>query len=941
MSAPSRLIATPFTALALLLCAVGPARAEDDAREYRKLVLDNGLRVLLASDPKVNTSAASMAVGIGANADPADAQGLAHFLEHMLFLANEKYPELNSYSEFLRSRGGGSNAYTSQDHTNYHFQVNHEALPEALDRFAQFFISPTLDYEYAQREVMAVNSEHQKNTMDDTWRLMQLQRAHLRPGHPANKFSTGNAEILAEAKEEVLRGFFEAYYKPDNMALAVLSDRSLDDLERVVRERFAGIAPGEAKPWSAPSDLLEEAKGLRLLKVVPVKDLRQLQIFFEVPPQHAHALTKISNLVGMTMGDEGKGSLLSYLKARGLATFLSAGVGGTRYYNSCQVTVGLTPQGLEQWREVLKLCFAYTRMLQRSGFPRHVWEEAKTLAELEDRYAAKPEGTQAAIGLANAVLEHGLEVADRVAVTFEEPDPAAYQALVDALRPEKALAFLVAKGLETDKAETYYGTDYSLAVDEALAGELAEVEVPEGLHLPLPNRFVPDDVTLVPEQPVRIQQDEGVTLWYAQDTEFRRPKVALHLHILSPQAYASEKAAALTGLYAAMLQEQLNELAYPAMMAGLSYSLQPTRKGLLLTVAGYSDSAFELLTIVGESLRGELDAAAFDRVLLRSLEGAKNFPLGQAYMVVNDLVREVALEQYVMARETVPVLEGATLEQLQAHVKELLARTHIEGLCAGNLTADQAREAVAELRAAIGSEPFDPALAHQDAVLWLGDAREGEPVDLVLKEVGATDQACLRLDYQVGRSDVKTRMAAEVIGRALSNPFYTEMRTKQKLGYIVFSGTLNRENVQNLVFLIQSGSHRPEELQARADACIEVLPQLFAQMPAAQFEAIRASLIEDRRKKPKSIAEKAGLFWAGAFEKEGDFAWIEDEVRALQSLDQEEVAQLLARTVAPNMRRRVVYLLRAAQHGPFEEADGIDLETFGEGRTYLREKAGH
>jgi len=60
--------------------------------------------------------------------------GLAHFLEHMLFMGTEKYPEENDYSKFLAENGGSSNAYTSSDHTNYYFDVSPKELNGALDR---------------------------------------------------------------------------------------------------------------------------------------------------------------------------------------------------------------------------------------------------------------------------------------------------------------------------------------------------------------------------------------------------------------------------------------------------------------------------------------------------------------------------------------------------------------------------------------------------------------------------------------------------------------------------------------------------------------------------------------------------------------------------------------------------------------------------------------
>lgn len=919
-----------------LLGLTATAAIAEDPRDFRKITLDNGLRVLLVSDPDVNEGAASMAVGVGANGDPKGSAGLAHFLEHMLFLKNDKYPELNSYSNFLQSRGGGSNAYTSQDHTNYHFQVSDDALPEALDRFAQFFVSPILDWQYAEREMQAVNAEHQKNTMDDTWRLMQLQRQQIKAGHPGRGFSTGNAETLKDAKEEVLRGFFNDYYKPGNMGLAVISKRPLDELERIVRERFDPIPAGEAKPWSMSADILDPADGLRLLKVIPVKDSRQLSLYVEVPPQFPNALSHIDSLVGMTMGDEGPGSLLSYLKAKGLANSLSAGCGGTRFYSSCSITVGLTEQGLAQWETVLESCFAYFKLLRESGFPQTQWEEMKTLAELSHAYGAQPEGTGAAIAYANAIIEHGLELSDKLDITFQQPDPQAWQALVDALRPENTVAFLVAKGQDTDKHETYYGTEYS---ESMITGDafkkLQDVKVPEGIHLPKPNPFVPKNTSVLPEQPVLIQKDDAVTLYYAQDTEFDRPKATIQMNILSPAVQPNPKTAALNGLLMAVLNEQLNEFAYPALMAGLGYSLSTNSKGIWISASGYSDSVFPLLSRLAKALRGDLNPETFARVKARQIDAIKNQPLGQAYQVLTEFTRELNVKDYVMPSEALPEVEAATLEAVLAQRDALLAQTHIEALCAGNLTADQARAVVAEVQGILGSKPFDPDKVEDSKVLWLG---EGD--DLVYKATGETDQHCLRIDYQVGKSDVKTRMAAQVIGRALSNPFFTEMRTKQKLGYIVFSGALNRRNVETLVFLVQSGSFDPDDMRQRADTFIATLPEWFAALPDEQFEAIRASLIEDREKEPKSIAEKAGEFYDSAFDKDCNFDWIQDEIAALRALDRETVNKLIAETVSPDTRRRIVYEL-AAKGFTFKEPGNVELGKIGEGRTYIDEDEGY
>ena len=147
-----------------------------DLSETKILTLDNGLDVIIVSNPKYNISAASMNVKVGSLSDPKEAQGLAHFLEHMLFLGTEKYPDVEDYKMYLSNNGGYSNAYTAEDHTNYLFEVIHDAYEGALDRFSQFFISPAFNKEYTKREINAVNSEFQKNLENDYWRMRQIKR---------------------------------------------------------------------------------------------------------------------------------------------------------------------------------------------------------------------------------------------------------------------------------------------------------------------------------------------------------------------------------------------------------------------------------------------------------------------------------------------------------------------------------------------------------------------------------------------------------------------------------------------------------------------------------------------------------------------------------------------------------------------------------------------
>ena len=93
-------------------------KSASDRREYRFVELSNALKAVLVSDSSATLAAAAVDVRSGSANDPEDVPGLAHFCEHMLFLASVKYPVEQDYDAFLKRHGGFSNAFTASRLTN-------------------------------------------------------------------------------------------------------------------------------------------------------------------------------------------------------------------------------------------------------------------------------------------------------------------------------------------------------------------------------------------------------------------------------------------------------------------------------------------------------------------------------------------------------------------------------------------------------------------------------------------------------------------------------------------------------------------------------------------------------------------------------------------------------------------------------------------------------
>ena len=98
-------------------------KSENDQRSYRRLTLANDLDVLLISDPDADKAAVALDLYMGSYQNPDGTEGLAHFLEHMLFLGTQRYPSAGEYQTFISEHGGSHNASTSLEHTNYFFDI--------------------------------------------------------------------------------------------------------------------------------------------------------------------------------------------------------------------------------------------------------------------------------------------------------------------------------------------------------------------------------------------------------------------------------------------------------------------------------------------------------------------------------------------------------------------------------------------------------------------------------------------------------------------------------------------------------------------------------------------------------------------------------------------------------------------------------------------------
>ena len=205
------------------------------------MILSNNIKYNITHNNDLDSTYVAVCVKTGSLYNPPEYQGLAHFLEHMLFLGSEKYPEENHLDKVLKMYGGNSNAFTSATETIYYFSINSKNFIDnnLLDILSSFFISPLFNPSAIKREINAVNSEHQKNINSDVWYIRQVLFSLSTTPY---LFPTGNIESLnkGDLRDKMIE-FYNKYYCSENIAISITSNINPQTIEKELKKTFGKI----------------------------------------------------------------------------------------------------------------------------------------------------------------------------------------------------------------------------------------------------------------------------------------------------------------------------------------------------------------------------------------------------------------------------------------------------------------------------------------------------------------------------------------------------------------------------------------------------------------------------------------------------------------------------------------------------------------------------
>ncbi|KAJ2866718.1 metalloprotease [Coemansia aciculifera] len=633
-------------------------KSSNDQHQYRLMRLPNNLTVLCVQDVEAKEAAASLSVNVGSNANP---------------------------TELLAFEG-------------------------ALDRLAQFFISPLFNADCIDRELKAVDSEHKGYLQSDSWRTYQLITGTTNPTHPFSRFSTGNTETLKDAAEELgldlreeLIKFYQKYYSADVMRLVVIGNHSLDVLSEWVTSKFSAIkSKGNTKPI-ADGHPIGKAELGKVIHYKTVRKMYELKMQFALPELKSIHGAKPFAYINALLGHKEAGSIYSVLRKNGWATTISGYSSSTFYdgFSTYEISVTATLKGLENYEDIVSVIFGYINMLVKNGPQEWYYQELALVSKARFDFKDKEDAERYALRLSGEgrnqyvspqhILSHNYISSGYNAVLISK--------CLSYLNPNNYRLFIGAqehKSVECELEEKYYGILHHIAdLPSHMTSEVkCSPSVAKMLHLPGRNIYLPESLSVTKPatptdtpalEPVLLRKNDKFEVWFKEDDQFFTPHGRIGLAISSESVDNSPVNYLLSALLCKLVSAELHEQLFSASMAN-SYFYMSQGGGLInVGVAGFSSGLPNLLKTALQKLKTfKVDVQQFS-IYLAEIERMvqskrQDSPLSQLYRQLDNVNVAPAFDQDMLEK----ALKYITLNELQRHIELIFSKGYVKMLVSGN-----------------------------------------------------------------------------------------------------------------------------------------------------------------------------------------------------------------------------------------------------------------
>jgi predicted Zn-dependent peptidase len=267
---------------------------------YRSTQLKPGLTVATAEMPHMSSVSVGLWVGIGSRYEPAELNGVCHFIEHLLFKGTRRR-SAKEISEAVEGIGGYLNAFTSEEATCFHARAGYDRFPVLLDVLMDMFLNSKFDPAEIDKEREVIKEEMAMYLDEPQHQVQELLNATLWPDQPLGRPITGTPKSLDGLNRSRLISYLRKNYAPTGILVVAAGNLKHNHVVRAVR-RYAGHFRAGVRPRFANARSEQGASKINLL----TKKTEQTQIALGIRTCSRHderrfALRLLNAILGENM----------------------------------------------------------------------------------------------------------------------------------------------------------------------------------------------------------------------------------------------------------------------------------------------------------------------------------------------------------------------------------------------------------------------------------------------------------------------------------------------------------------------------------------------------------------------------------------------------------------------------------------------------------------
>jgi predicted Zn-dependent peptidase len=313
----------------------------------KKTTLDNGIRVISERIPYASSVSIGIWVANGSRHERRESNGVAHFIEHLLFKGTDRRSSLDIARE-IDSVGGVLNAFTSREYVCYYAKVLDKFLPRAVDLLTDLFLFSTFDPEEIEKERRVVLQEinMMEDTPDDL--IHDLFHQHFWQGHPLGMSILGDAESVGGLSRDAIVEYKDQMYRGDDIIISAAGNLKHDELIRLLEQHLSSIPAGNGR---GETKLPVYQRRIELVE----KDLEQLHVCLGLKGvQQNHPKRYDAFIMNAILGGSMSSRLFQEVREKsGLAYSVYSYIASHADAGSLVVYAGASPENSAQLLEIM------------------------------------------------------------------------------------------------------------------------------------------------------------------------------------------------------------------------------------------------------------------------------------------------------------------------------------------------------------------------------------------------------------------------------------------------------------------------------------------------------------------------------------------------------------------------------------------------------------